>query len=63
MLDIKQKATNEETRRHRQQDGGYQKWGEVVGRLKRVKGVKSMVTEGDWTLGGEHTMPYTDDVL
>ena len=26
-----------------------------------VKG--KMVTEGDFTLGGEHTIQYTDDVL
>ena len=28
-----------------------------------VKGVKYMVTEGDVTLGGEHAMQHTDDVL
>ena len=28
-----------------------------------VKGIKHMVTEGDLTLGGEHTMQYGDDVL
>lgn len=27
------------------------------------KGVKNMVAEGDLTLGGEHTMLYTDDVV
>lgn len=34
-----------------------------MGRWKREKGVKSMTTEGDLILGGECTMPYTDDVL
>lgn len=27
------------------------------------KGVKYMVTEGDWTLSNEHTMQYTSNVL
>ena len=37
-------------------------WGEGnVERQKRVKEVKYTVTEGDLTLGGEHTMQYTDD--
>ena len=30
---------------------------------KREKRVKYMVTEEDQTLGGEHTIQYTDDVL
>lgn len=33
------------------------------GRMMRVKGVEYMETEGDVTLGGEHTMEYTDAVL
>ena len=32
-------------------------------RVKRAKGVKYIVTEGDQALGGEYTMQYTDDVL
>lgn len=32
-------------------------------RLKRVKGVKYLVTEGDYTLGGEYTIHYTDAVV
>lgn len=31
--------------------------------MKRIKGVKYIVTERDHTLSGEHTMQYTDDVL
>lgn len=31
--------------------------------MKRVKWVKHTVMEGDETLGGEHSMQYTDDVL
>lgn len=31
--------------------------------MKRVKGVKYMVTEGDYTLGSKHTMKYVADVL
>ena len=37
--------------------------GEKGGGMKRVKGVKYMVTEGDQTLGGENTMEYTDNIL
>ena len=47
---------------HRQQYSGYQGrrgWGEE----KRVKKVKYTVMEGDMTVGGEHTMQYTDDAL
>ena len=33
-----------------------------TGRMKTVKGVKYMVTKGDSTLGGEHTMQHTDDI-
>lgn len=36
---------------------------ESEGRLKRLKGVKYMVTEGNYTLGGEYTMHYADDVF
>ena len=32
-------------------------------KIKRVKEVKYMVTEGDWTLRREHTMQYPDVVL
>lgn len=31
--------------------------------MKRAKGVRHMVTEGDYTLGSEHTMKYIVDVL
>ena len=44
--------------RHRQQHGDEQRE-EGGGRKKRVKGGQ-MVTEGDWTRGGEHTIQYTD---
>ena len=30
------------------------------GRMKWVKGIKYMVAEGNWTLGGQHTIEYTD---
>ena len=30
--------------------------------LQKAKGVHYMVTEGDVTLGGDHTTPCTDDV-
>ena len=33
------------------------------GRMKRGKGLKYMVMGGDYTLGGEHTTQYRDDVL
>lgn len=29
----------------------------------RVKGVNYMVMEGDKTLGDEHTMQYTNDII
>ena len=35
----------------------------IRGRTKMIKGVKYMATEGDQTLGGEHTIAYTDVVL
>ena len=47
--------------KHRQQKGGPR--GEGSGRRQRVKGVKYMVPEGDWTLSGEHTKAYTGDDL
>ena len=47
------------THGHRQQQGGHQR----EAGLERVKRVKYMVTEGDLTLAGEHTMQWTDDVL
>lgn len=31
--------------------------------MKRVKGAKYMIMEGDQTLDGEHTTQYTDIVL
>ena len=34
---------------------------ESTGRMKRVKGVNYMVTEGDLTLGGGHTVQYTEE--
>lgn len=33
-----------------------------LGGLKKVKGVKCMVTEGDETFGSAHTTQYTGDV-
>ena len=37
--------------------------GEEAGRsMKRIKGLKYMVAEEYSTLGGEHTMQYTDGV-
>ena len=51
-----------ETHRHRQQYGGYQKEGSSRGMVK-VKGHKYMVMEEDLTLGGGHTMQYTDHIL
>ena len=32
-------------------------------KMKRVKGVKYMVMEGDQTFGGAHTMQYTSGIL
>lgn len=63
MWGIKQKTINEQTkqtRRHRQQTGGYQRrgWGEV----KRMKGGKYTVMVGHWILGGERTLQYIDDI-
>ena len=49
-----------EIHRHRPQYGGHQREGgtEIV----KGKGVKHRVPEDDQTLGGGHTMPYTDHV-
>ena len=51
-----------ETHRHRQQYGGYQReggWGVVKGQECQIY----MVMEDDLTLGGGHTMQYSDHVL
>ena len=37
--------------------------GEGDYREKKVKGAKYMETNGDLTVGGEHTMQYIDDVF
>ena len=51
MSDIKEKATNEQTKnqphRYRQQHGGYQKDWRARERMKRVKWVKYVVADGD----------------
>ena len=49
-----------ETHRHRQQYGGY--WKEGGEGAVNCKGAKYMVMEDDLTLGGGHTMQYTDYV-
>ena len=49
---------NTETHRYRQQYGGYQREGD--GWDKRVKGAKYMMREDGLTLGGGHTIQYTD---
>ena len=54
-----QEKQTEITDGHRQQQGGYQK--EAGGRLVKGKRDQIMVTK-DLTLGGGHTMQYTDDV-
>ena len=33
------------------------------GREEQVKGPQYLVTETGWTVGGEHVMQYTEDVL
>lgn len=51
--------SKQEEHRHSQQCGGYQRgggWGVVKG-----EGVKYMVTEDDFTLGGGPTVQYTND--
>lgn len=37
--------------------------GRGVGRTEKVKGIKYMVKEGDYTLGVEHTMAYAGVLL
>ena len=64
---MKQKATDEQTRKtnknsHRQQYRGYQRE-KKVGKQKKVKGIKYMLTETDLTFVGEYTMQYRDYVL
>ena len=54
----KQEKKNK-THRHRTQYGGYRgKGGAVV----KVRGIEHMPMEEDLTLGGRHTVQYTDDV-
>ena len=54
MRDMKQKATNEQKSRPCCVGVTREKGGE--GRMKRVKGVKCMVTEGDWALCDRDTV-------
>ena len=59
MWDIKQKATNEQTRQIKQKFTDTDNSMVVRregGEGGRGKGVTSMVTEGDSTSGGEHTV-------
>ena len=51
-----------ETQRHRQTTVWWLPEGRVGG-WYMVKGAKYMVMEDDLTLGGGHTMQYTDHVL
>lgn len=37
--------------------------GRDLERLKKVKGVEYVVMNGDQTLGDEHTVQYTDNIL
>lgn len=48
--------------RHRQCKNGYRR-GRVVGEEAEGKEVKNTMTEEDKTLGGEHIVQYTDDIL
>ena len=54
--------TNKETHRHGQKFSGYQRE-RGGGKVIRVKKVKYMMMDRNLTLGGEHTMQYTDDAL
>ena len=70
---------DKQTHGHRLQTSGYQRLGskgrvggrqgkggqiqEDRGRVKWVKGIKYMVAEGNWTLGGNHTIEYIDAKL
>ena len=48
-----------QTHRSRQQIGSYQR-GKRSGEGEWVKGADYMVTDGNYTFGGEHTVVYTD---
>ena len=68
MWNIKQKATNNMNKRKTKLIDADNRM--VVtrgtggrGKIKRVKEVKCMVTEGDQTSGGEHTTEYTYIIL
>ena len=50
---------NKQKLRHRQQSVGYQREGGSVGIVKG-KGVKCIAIKNDLTVGGGHTMQYTD---
>lgn len=50
-----------QTHRYREQTGGHQKEAELG--AKRVKGVNCMMTDGDYTFGGDHFVVYTDDTV
>lgn len=58
---IKQKTTNKliDTENSMVVTRGESGWGKI----KRIKGIKYMMMKGDQTLGGEHTMVYTDNGL
>ena len=63
LRDIKQKPTNkpnnnETTHRYRQQKGGYRREREWA-RRHRIKEIKFMVTNADYSLDGEHIIEYT----
>ena len=66
MWDVKLKAANEQARpdtkghRHRRPCGGYQREG--GGAVVKGRGGQVYGKEGDVTLGGGHTMQYTDQV-
>ena len=62
MWDIKLKATNDQTR----QTNKNSQTQTTVGWLpegRGIKGVKFVAMEEDLTLGGEHTIEYTDDIF
>ena len=64
MWDIKLKAKNEQTNKLIDTNNIIVVTrGEGGGEGLKVTNVKYMVMEGDLTMGGEHTIRYTDDVL
>lgn len=56
--DIKLKATQTSSQKQTTEGWLPWRWGWVGD--KEDEGVDHMMTEGDWPLGGEHTMEYTD---